>query len=132
MFSGFQSNAFQSNAWQIVGAVAAITPNGGAIRREYQPTYYELENHRKKIEAVKDSEREAEIELKSVEYKIEDLEFRRLRDLADETMQSELIALLKEQQILTLILQELQIKQQRWRREEDDILILIMSCPLYA
>lgn len=132
MFSAFQGNAFQSNAWQIVTAISVITPNGGAVRHEYQPTYYELENHRKKLKAFKDSEREAELELKSVEYKIEDLEFRRLRDLADKNMQLELIALIKEQHILNQLLQELQIRKQQWRREEDDILILMMSMPFYA
>jgi hypothetical protein len=130
----FQGSAFQRSGFQIAGygAAPSLTPNGGGRHREYQPTYYELENHRRKLKAYKDSERETELELKSVEYKIEDLEFRRLRDLADETMQLQLIALIKEQQILTMLLKELQMKKEQWRKEEDDILILLMSQPFFA
>lgn len=128
----FQGSAFQRSGFQIANYGIGLNPNGGGRHREYQPTYYELENHRRKLEAYKDSERETELELKSVEYKIEDLEFRRLRDLADESMQLELIALIKEQHILNQILRELQIKKEMWRREEDDIIVIMMSMPFYA
>lgn len=129
MFAGFQSFAFQTIGTGIAVVTAALTPNGGSPYRDYTPSYYEVENHRKKIEAFKDSEREAEIQLKAVQYKIEDLELRRLRNLADETLQLELIALVKEQFIINEILKELQIKKAAMMRDEDDMLILLMSLP---
>lgn len=132
MFSAFQSTAYQNNAFQIVGAGDATLPPNGNGRREYVPTYYELENNRKKLQKYKDAEREAQIELLSIEYKIEDLELKRLRDLADEAMQLQLIGLLKEQQIFQQILRELQIQKEKLRRDEDDILILLMSMPFNA
>ena len=128
----FQSNAFQNFAFQTVGAgiavvTAALNPNGGSPYRDYTPSYYEVENHRRKIEAFRDSEREAEVQLKSINYKLEELELRRLRNLADETMQLELIALLKEQFIINEILKELQIKKAAMMRDEDDMLIILLS-----
>lgn len=135
MYSAFQWSAFQWNAFQIArnNASAPLAPNGNRPRDwEYTPTHYELENHRRKLEQYKDSQREAEVELVAVQYKIEDLELKRLRDLADETMQMQLLGLLKEQQIIQQILVELQIKKERWRREEDDILILLLSLPFNA
>ena len=124
--SGFQSFAFQTVGIGIA-TIVALTPNGGSPYRDYTPTHYEIENHKKKIAQFKESEREAELQLKSVQFKIEDLEFRRLRNLADESMQIELIALLKEQFIVNEILKELQIKKAAMMRDDDDILVLLMS-----
>jgi len=135
MFSGFQSNAFQINAFQIIplsSAPAARSDPNGNRNREYTPTYYELENTRKKLQKYKDEEREAQIELLSVQYKIEDLELKRLHDLSDEVMQLELLALLKEQQVLQFLLKELQIQKDKLRREDDELLILLMSQPFFT
>jgi hypothetical protein len=135
MYFGSYQGAYFGSYYGQAGVIPPVpdifAPNGGA-RRDYQPTSYELQNHRRKLEAFKDSEREAELELKAVEYKIEDLEFRRLHDLADENMQLQLIALLKEQQILNQLLLEIQARKEQWRRDDDEILILLMSLPFHA
>lgn len=128
MFVGFQTFAFQT----VGGAVAIPAPNGNRPRRDYTPTYYEIENHRRKMEAIKDSEQEAEIQLRSVQYKIDELEFKRLRNLADEAMQIELILLLREQFIINEALKDLQKQKELWRRQDDDLLILLMSLPFNA
>ena len=125
--AGFQNFAFQTVGAGIAVVTAALNPNGGSPYRDYTPSYYEVENHRRKIEAFRDSEREAEVQLKSINYKLEELELRRLKDLADETMQLELIALLKEQFIINEILKELQIKKAAMMRDDDDMLIILMS-----
>jgi DNA repair ATPase RecN len=129
--AGFQSFAFQTVGYGGV-VVPPFLPNGGAIRRDYVPTYYEIENHKRKLEALRDSEREAEAQRLNIQYKIEALELKRLRDLADEAMQRELIALMREQYILDEILKDLQLKKAAWEREQDDILILLMSLPFYT
>ena len=129
MFSGFQSNSFQRNAWQILsgGAVPAPPAPNGNRRIEYTPTSYELENARRKLQKFKDEEREAKVELLSIDYKLEELELRRLRDLADESLQLELIALLRQQQIFQQIYNELQ--NQRMMEEDNELLILLASLP---
>lgn len=128
MFVGFQTFAFQS----VGSAPAPLTPNGNRQRRDYTPTYYEIENHRKKLEELRDSEREAEVQLKSLQYKIDDLELKRLRNLADEAMQMELIVLLREQFIINEVLKDLQAKKALWRQQDDDLIILLMSLPFNA
>lgn len=125
--SGFQSFAFQTVGY----GESALKPNGGAIRY-YTPSYYEIANHRKKLEAIRDSEREAEIQLVQLQYKIEELELKRLRNLADEAMQMELILLLREQFIINEVLKELQARKELWRQQDDDLLILLMSIPFNA
>lgn len=127
--TGFQSFAFQSAGY----GISTLSPNGNSDRlREYTPTYYELENTRQKLKKFKDAEKEVELGLASIQYKIEELEFERLRDLADEKMQLQLISLLKEQQIMQQILKELIIQKERARREEDDLMMLLMSLPFFA
>ena len=90
--------------------------------RDYQPTYYELQARRnieKQIESTK-------IDIKATNLRIEDVELTRLRDLADERMQKELIALLMEDQRLQLLLVEQQTRL-AMLRDEDDALILLMA-----
>lgn len=124
----FNASIF-NNAIFNTSDAAPLLPNGGA-RRDYVPAYYELENVRKKLQEFKDKEREAELELLSINYKLEELELKRLRDLADESLQLELISLLKQQQIYQQIYNELQI--QRMRGEDDEILMLLACMPFIA
>jgi len=99
-----------------------FAPNGNRERREYQPTYYELQTQR-------DIERkfeEARLELKSTETKIENLEFRRLRDLADQAMQAELLRLLMAQQELQALIAALEQQKLMALNDDEDFLTLLM------
>lgn len=106
------------NSW---GSIISFTPNGGA-RREYQPYYYELQNRRKLERKLE----EAEISLKILEKKIESVEIKRSRDLADESMQRELIALLTQQNELIRIINDLQQQKLMVMRDDDDFVAILM------
>ena len=126
----FQSNAFQSSGFQIarfggVPPIVELAPNGNG-RREYQPTYYELK-------AQRDFERKIEnaaLDLKATEIKIEELELKRLRDLADRQMQTELLALLAMQNELQQRIQALEQQRLRLLQDDDDFVALLMSLPI--
>jgi hypothetical protein len=128
VFSAFQSNAFQGNAFQIITGgltppTVVLAPNGNRnVRREYQPTYYELKNQRD----IERKFQEAELSLKVVESKIEDMELMRLRDLADRAMQMELLALLSEQHELKMMLEQLQQQKLKALQDDDDFVALLM------
>ena len=64
-------------------------------------------------------------QLRAVEYKIQDLEFRRLRNMADINMQQELVNLLQLQQ-------ELQRQELLAQQYESDFEVLMISLPFYA
>ena len=68
---------------------------------------------------------EIKTQLRAVEYKIQDLEMRRLYDISDISMQLELINLLKLQQ-------ELQYQELLALRDENDFEVLMMCLPLYG
>jgi hypothetical protein len=121
MFVGFQINAFQYN----VGLGAVATPNGNR-KREYSPYAYELQHRRAMELRFKEREEEAEAEIVQLKYKIDELELKRLRDLADEAMQAELLVLLKEEQRLMKLLADLQAKELARRKDEDSFLVLLM------
>ena len=123
----FQSNAFQSNAFQSSLSTQLI-PNGnnGGRNREYQPYAYELQNNQAIADRQREDKLEAENEARAVQYKLDDLEFRRLRDLADESMQLELLALLQQQQDLQNLLVELELQRLIRQRNEDDLLVILM------
>ena len=120
----FQSNAFQSNAFQ-TSLSTQLIPNGGR-NREYQPYAYELQNNQAIADRQREDKLEAENEARAVQYKLDDLEFRRLRDLADESMQLELLALLQQQQDLQNLLVELELQRLIRQRNEDDLLVILM------
>jgi len=120
----FQSNAFQSNAFQ-TSLSTQLIPNGGRSR-EYQPYAYELQNNQAIADRQREDKLEAENEARAVQYKLDDLEFRRLRDLADESMQLELLALLQQQQDLQNLLVELELQRLIRQRNEDDLLVILM------
>ena len=61
---------------------------------------------------------ESERSIRANQYRIEDLEFRRLRDLSNVLMQTELLALLTEQQA--------QLNKLTALRNEQDFLVLLM------
>jgi len=81
-------------------------------------------------QAIADRQREDKLEAenaaRAVQYKLDDLEFRRLRDLADESMQLELLALLQQQQDLQNLLVELELQRLIRQRNEDDLLVILM------
>jgi hypothetical protein len=106
------------NSW---GSIISFTPNGGA-RREYQPYYYELQNRRK----LERKFEEAELDLKATENKIEALEFKRTRDLADESMQEELLALLTRQNELIKIINDLQQQKLMVMKDDEDFIAILM------
>jgi hypothetical protein len=105
----------------VTGEGNALTPNGGA-RREYQPYYYELQNRRK----IERKFEEAELDLKATENKIEALELKRTRDLADESMQEELLALLTRQNELIRIINDLQQQKLMVMRDDEDFIAILM------
>lgn len=69
------------------------------------------------LNPIQKEERETELDLLSLKYKIEDLELKRLRDLANQSMQFQLISLLNREQNL--------IQKREQRKEEDQIMFLI-------
>lgn len=101
--------------------IDVLTPNGGA-RREYRPYYYELQNRRK----IERKLEEAEIDLRVLENKIEALELKRTRDLADESMQEEILALLTRQNELIRIINDLQQQKLMVLRDDDDFVAILM------
>lgn len=122
-FSAFQSNVCQSMGFQIVRR-KTLTPNGNR-KREYQPTYYELQQRR----AIEREFEKAELDLKSNQIKIEDLEFRRLRDLADESMQKELLLLIIQQNELQQLFNRLHQQKLKALSDDDEFLMLLMCLP---
>jgi hypothetical protein len=117
-YSGNDANLIYTG--QQPDAVGGGNPKG--YKREYQPTYYELKNRRD----IERKFQEAELSLKVVESKIEAVEIKRNRDLADEALQIELIALLSEQDELEQLLQRLQQQRLMALRDDDEVLSLLM------
>ena len=124
--TGFQSIGFQAVVTLVQKAFS------GNRYEPYQSSSHELQRIRKEQLAFTRKIDEVKTEQRAVDYKLEDLEFRRLRDLADENMQLELLLLLQRQQELQNLLVE--YEQQRLRRviEEDDIIVLSMCLPFYG
>lgn len=124
----FQGNGFQLVAFQTVfgGSQPANTnnPNGGSPYRdkEYQPTQYEL-MHRAELEKKLQT---TKLDIKDNSREIERLELKRLRDLADQKMQLELLALLREEQRLRELFAVLQEQELIRMRQDDDMLVLLM------
>ena len=98
-----------------------ITPNGGA-RREYQPYHYELQNRRD----IEKRFKEAELDLRAATIKIETLERKRTRNLADEKMQAELLMLLAEQNRLMQLIEVLRQQKLRVLKDDEEFLALLM------
>lgn len=98
-----------------------LPPNGNRFR-EYKPTYHELKERR----AIEQKFREAQLDLKSTQIKIEELEFKRLRDLEDRTMQIELLGLLTQQHQLTQLIEQLQQQKLRALSDDEEVLTLLM------
>lgn len=121
----FQRNAFQKNAFQVGAVFSAqpqLNPNGGA-RREYRPRYHELREQR----AIERRFQEAQLDLKANQIKIEELEFKRLSDLADKSMQLELLQLLARQQQLNQMIEQLQRQKLKALQDDDDFVALLMA-----
>jgi hypothetical protein len=105
----------------VSGEGNALAPNGGA-RREYQPYFYELQNRRE----IEKKFKEAELDLRATTIKIEALELKRTRDLADEAMQAELLMLLAEQNRLMQLIETLRQQKLRVLRDDEEFLTLLM------
>ena len=88
----------------------------------YKPTKDSLYIERM-IEDVK-------LNLKSLQIKIDELEFKRLHDLADQAMQMELLQLLSQQQELMQLIEQLQQQKLRALSDDDDIIALLMCLPI--
>ena len=120
----FQSASFSTESFSPLSFLFSgqnLTPNGGA-RREYIPYQYELQNARK----IERKFEEAELDLKATENKIEALELKRTRDLADEAMQAELLMLLAEQNRLMQLIETLRQQKLRVLRDDEEFLTLLM------
>lgn len=117
-YSGNNANLIYTG--QQPDAVGGGNPKG--YKREYQPYYYELQNRRKIEEKVQ----EVELDLKATENKIETLEIKRTRDLADEAMQIELVNLLTKQNELMQLIKELQQQKLRVLNDDEEVMMLLM------
>ncbi|MCA6393434.1 MAG: hypothetical protein IM607_18830 [Cytophagales bacterium] len=117
-YSGNNANLIY--AGQQPDAVGGGNPRG--YKREYQPYYYELQNRRK----IERKFEEAELDLKVTKNKIEALELKRTRDLADESMQEELLALLTRQNELIEIINNLQQQKLMVMRDDEDFIAILM------
>lgn len=126
-FGAFWGGAFWNQAFQVARnrSAASPAPNGNR-RQEYQPTYYELQERRE----IERKFKEAQVELKSTQIKIEALEFKRLRDLADQAMQLELLQLLAQQDKLMRLIERLQQQKLRALQDDDDFIALLMYLPI--
>lgn len=140
--TGFQSIAFQCVLNPIIQGGGGRTHKERytppAQKKESHANSFELSKHqwemeeyekRKKLMAAAEEARLAEAANK---YKIEALEFERLKDLANASLQ---------QQLRDLLLESLYLEAQRIRaeemltfymREEDDILAILYSMPFLA
>jgi len=137
-FSAFQPSGYQQSSYQIVVANAPVVTipayNGRPPleRGDYQPTFHELERERRlgKLAALKEQEREAELDLRAQEIRIEELEIKRLRKgLADQQLQAELLALIQEQQEIMRRQSELQAMIDFFIMEDDALVVLLMCNP---
>jgi hypothetical protein len=118
---GFNRTGFNNPGFNMGGELA-LTPNGNG-RREYQPTYHELRERRE----IERKFEEAQLDLKSTQIKIENLEFKRLSDLADRAMQMELLQLLATQHQLQQLIDQLQQQKLRALQDDDDFVMLLMQ-----
>jgi len=114
----FDGAIFDAAIFDVYGA-APLAPNGN---REYRPTYHELRERRE----IERKFEEAQLNLKATEIKIEEVEFRRLRDLADQALQMELLGLIGQQQQLERLLEQLQQQKLRALNDDDDFIALLM------
>ena len=110
-----------SGATGVLTALQSFAPNGGA-RREYQPYHYELQNRRE----IEKKFKEVELDLRAATIKIEALELKRTRDLADEAMQAELLMLIAEQNRLMQLIETLRQQKLRVLRDDEEFLTLLM------
>lgn len=122
----FNSSIFNNAIFNTDGVtpIPVLDPNGNRpIRQEYQPTYHELRNQRE----IERKFEEAQLSLKSTEIKIEQLEFKRLSDLADRAMQLELLQLLAQQHELVQLIEQLQQQRLRALADDEDVLAVLMA-----
>ena len=127
------SSGFQSFAFQTVSAIKAVKAafNGNSVE-PYQSSAHELQRIRREQSAFTRKIAEVKTEQRAVDYKLEALEFRRLRDLADENMQLELLLLLQRQGELQNLLVDYEQQRLLRIREEDDFLCVMMCLPFYG
>lgn len=126
---GFQAGAFQV----VVGASPAPRPGGGHkdkyIGQSYEISKYTWEQAERERRSLEAQREEAKIALKAKEYQIQALEDKRLRDLADQKMQAQLLQYLVELQALQAEQQRLEEMIAWYIREEDDILTILYCLP---
>jgi len=95
---------------------------GGIPNYEYHPYHLEL----KRLRELEAKAKKAEIKLKTTETKIENLEAKRSVDLANQYMQRELFTLLKRQQELKQLIEDLEQEKLKVMRDDEDFLSLLM------
>jgi len=118
---GFNRTGFNNPGFNMGGEpVEQLTPNGNKWR-EYQPTYHELRERRE----IERKFEEARLDLKSVQIKIDELEFKRLSDLADSSMQMELLQLLATQHQLQQLIDQLQQQKLRALQDDEEMMLLM-------
>lgn len=126
MFSGFQPSSYQHSAYQIVVVAVKQEATPGysweRTKREYERQQRKYLEDQKRLKETKELVSNKEAELAALEAK-------RLEDLADQKMQLELIALMKELQRLEQERLELEAAIRFFLLEEDAIIALLYSMP---
>lgn len=118
----FSASVFSPTVFNTGGIPPAVLAPNGNGRKEYQPTYYEMRERRE----IERKFEEARLDLKATQIQIEQLEFNRLRDLADAALQLELIALLARQNDLMLLIEQMQQQKLKALADDDELLTLLM------
>lgn len=134
MFSGFQANAYQSNAYQIISGQGngIVYGGGGYYDRVKHGRKTILERERLERERLEAKRLNLQAEIDAKEAQVAAIEVQRLDDLANQQLQLELMAAL---QILHDMEQErlaLNVLIMQFMREDDDLLALMYCIPFMA
>lgn len=130
-FSAFQP-AYQHSAYQVIPGVAKPYIGGGSPDNYYWDRVKDAIRDDDRIRKLNEVERErikAEQELALKEREIENLELKRLKALANQELQEQLLALLIEAQRLEQDRLYLEGLVKWLRMQDDDIMVILMSLP---
>lgn len=130
-FSAFQP-AYQHSAYQVIPTVGRPYTGGGSPDNHYWDRVKDAIRDDDRIRKLNEVERErikAEQELALKEREIENLELKRLKALANQELQEQLLALLMEAQRLEQERLYLEGLVKWLRMQEDDIMVILMSLP---
>lgn len=134
----FQLSAFQRNAFQIgftavpvpVGGGSSARPDG-AWRKSYNEAMAKLQDQAR-LEYLEQQKKDTKLEIDLTQIRLDKIEKRRLRALADITLQNLLLTELQALENLRIEYAELQRRLFFIRDEEETLLVLLLSDPFYA